>query len=127
VPATAILAKQRVAGLLRGLLRRFQRTGGDQTWLLPNGAAAQQCGARQTDLVLVWPQNETDDVDDARLQAVWPRANRFQKLGKRLFLVSGVEPPAPADVSMPPQGSPCEPAEQILAAARRASARRGEP
>src|SRR5438270_315392 len=51
IAATAIRARQRVGGLWRGLLRLFHRPSEEQTWMLPNGSAAEQCGERRTDLV----------------------------------------------------------------------------
>src|SRR5438445_10502689 len=70
IAATAIRARQRVGGLLRGLLRGFHRASDEQTWMLPNGGAAEQSSERQTDLILVWPLEEMDALDEARLRSI---------------------------------------------------------
>ena len=79
VPATAIRARQRVGGLLRGLLRGFHRASDEQTWMLPNGGAAEQSSERQTDLILVWPLEEMDALDEARLRSIWPEGKPAPK------------------------------------------------
>src|SRR5262245_31128734 len=53
IAATSIRARQRARGLFGGFLQRFREASGE-IWTLPNGEAAEQCGERQTDLVLAW-------------------------------------------------------------------------
>src|SRR5262249_6336917 len=91
--ATAIRARQRARSLFGGLLPRFREEKGDQVWTLPNGEAAEQCGERQTDLVLAWSEDEAGPLDETRLRSRWPQGQRFQPIARNLFLVSGVEPP----------------------------------
>ena len=51
--ATAIGARQQARGIFSGLVRRFRRHAEDLALVLPNGEAVQQCGERQTGLLLV--------------------------------------------------------------------------
>jgi tetratricopeptide (TPR) repeat protein len=123
--ATLVRARQRVRGFF-GKLLGLGKAGGDATWVLPNGEAAEQAGERQTDLLLVWADADTP-LDEARLKARWPEATRFRKLGENLFLAAGVRPPADSEPApAPPRGDPRAQAEQLLAAARQAGDRRRE-
>jgi tetratricopeptide (TPR) repeat protein len=135
IAATSVPVKQRVRGLLYALRAGFWRKDRADTWVLPNGDSAEQCGERQTDLLLVWPANQKDVLDDGRVQAHWPHGKRFQRLGQNLYLVSGIESPGAGTgpESLPhkpqatdPQGGPREQAEYLLAVAVRTSERRGE-
>jgi tetratricopeptide (TPR) repeat protein len=126
--ATAILARQKSRGLLGNLLGLFQKSREAQVWALPNGESAEQVGPRQTDLLLVWAEDNASPLTEERLRGRWPDATRFQKVADNLFLVRGVQAlvnkvaPNPA----PPQGNPGEQAQQLLAAARQAGDRRRE-
>src|SRR5208337_2140254 len=64
-------------------------TGGDESWTLPNGQPAEKCGERKTDLLLVWPENESMALDEESVRTHWPGLTRFQPIGNRLFLVAG--------------------------------------
>src|SRR5438105_3594025 len=128
IPATALPARQRVQGFFGKLWRRSYPATADRTWLLPNGEAVEQAGERQTDLLLVWPEDETTRLDATRIKSRWPQCQRCQQLGKNLFVISGVETPG-ANIAAeppPPQGEPREVAEHLLAAARRTGDRRRE-
>jgi tetratricopeptide (TPR) repeat protein len=126
-PANAIRARQRVRGLFGKLLQRFQKGTGGQSWTLPNGQSAEQCGERQTDLVLVWAEDESTPLDESRVRSRLPEGKEFRKIGDNLFLVSGIEPPKAAGPEAPPtQECPRREAEQLLAAARQAGDRRRE-
>jgi tetratricopeptide (TPR) repeat protein len=122
--ATSIRASQQVRGLFGKLFGRFRETAGGRTWVLPNGESAEQQGERQTDLLLVWAEDDGAPLDEARVRSRWPQGKQFRRIGKNLFLVSGIEPAA--DVPMSPAGSPPEQAEKLLAAARQAGDRRRE-
>jgi tetratricopeptide (TPR) repeat protein len=122
--ATLIRARQRLHGLFGRLLGKLRKPTGDPSWVLPNGEAAEQCGERQTDVVLVWPEDETASLEERQVRARWPEGKRFQKVGPGLFLVAGIEPRAPG--SEVPQGSPREQAEQLLSAARQSGNRGAE-
>jgi tetratricopeptide (TPR) repeat protein len=124
--ATALRAQQS-QGFFGKLLGRFRKQTGTQTWVLPNGETAQQQGERQADLLLAWAEDESTPLDETRLRARWPEGKRFQRIGKNLFLVGGIEPQAAAgEPAQPPQVNPREQAEQLLAAARQAGDRSRE-
>jgi tetratricopeptide (TPR) repeat protein len=122
--ATSIRARERLGGVLSGILQRIRGPRGSRFFALPNGRFAEQCGERQSDLALVWPQENRIGLDIDLVAARWPGATRVQKLGESLFLVSGVElSPAGAAVKseqpVPSADCPTAEAEAILAAARR--------
>jgi tetratricopeptide (TPR) repeat protein len=119
--ATAIRARRRVKGLLARLLGRFRAPQADQSWVLPGGELAEQCGAKESDLILVWPEVESDTLDVERIRACWPEARECRALGPGLFVVWGVDRKRPrkepevstADISS------FERAEEVLVTARR--------
>src|SRR5262245_13647857 len=121
VPATAVRARQlEGSGILGRLFGRRKGAPPGRTWVLPTGESAEQCGDRQTDLVLAWADDGAPALDETRLKGRWPESRRVRMLGPNLALVSGVLPPPPvAEVAVPP-GSPGEQAERALAAARTA-------
>jgi tetratricopeptide (TPR) repeat protein len=127
-PATAIRARQRTRGFFGKLWQRFQKPSQEQTWMLPNGEPAEQCGDRESDLILAWAEVEATGLEEPRLAARWSSMSRCQKLAKNLFLVSGIDTPAASTPGgpTPPQGQPREVAEQLLAAARKKGDRAGE-
>jgi tetratricopeptide (TPR) repeat protein len=128
VPAVAVPLRQPLRGFLGTLLSRFRKASGARSWVLPNGAAAEQCGDRQADLILVWASPESAGLDVEQVRAQWREGKTFQQIGKNLFLVSGIEPPAapPEPGLLPPEGCPRPAAEQLLAAARQSGDRRRE-
>jgi tetratricopeptide (TPR) repeat protein len=128
IPATAMRARQRTQGFFGKLWQRFQKTTQERTWLLPNGEAAEQCGERESDLIVAWAEDENALLEESRLAARWPGITRCQKLGKNLFLVSGIAAAGTGKEAepTPPQGQPREVAEQLLAAARQKGDRAGE-
>jgi Tetratricopeptide repeat/Family of unknown function (DUF6171) len=125
-PATLIRARERAGGLLGKLVRSFRRGPEAPVWILPNGASAEQCGNRQTDLVLAWAEDESGPLDDERIRSRWPASERRQRIGNNLYLVSGVRPPVVKNDLQPGpnQGCPREQAEQLLAEARLSGDRR---
>jgi hypothetical protein len=88
-PATSIRARQRQRGLFARLFRRPQPADG-QTWILPDGGVAEQWGEREAGLMLAWAEDGADPLDERRVRARWPQAQRLQEVGTNLFLVSGV-------------------------------------
>jgi tetratricopeptide (TPR) repeat protein len=123
IPAVSMRVRQPLRGILGRLLERFQKASKDQTWLLPTGEAVEQCGERQTDQMLVWGEDEATPPNEERIKSHWPENCRLQRIGKNLFLVSGVEPEANINGTQPapvlPEGSPEEIAEGLAAAARK--------
>jgi hypothetical protein len=88
--ATLIEAGQRVPSFLGKLLGRQGQVTDRPTWLLPHGDVAEQQGERQTDVVLVWAENESVPLEEAQVRARYPKGKRFQRLGQHLFLVAGI-------------------------------------
>jgi tetratricopeptide (TPR) repeat protein len=130
-PATAVRARQRVQGMLGKLFQRFH-DGKKHRFALPGGETAEQCGERQSDLMLVWAEDQALDLDESRIQLIWPEAQQCRKLGVNLFLVGGLpgrqanvqagaEQPLPA-----PEERPRQHAEAMLAAARQSGDRARE-
>jgi tetratricopeptide (TPR) repeat protein len=126
--ATAVPARQRVGGLFGGLFARLRQSPGDQSWMLPSGGSAEQCGERQTDLLLVWAQDESVQVDEERVKSRWPQAKKFLPIATNLFLVYGIELPGAKNDggAAYAQGNPREQADRMLADARRTGDRHGE-
>ena len=89
-PATSIRARQRQRGFFARLFRRAQPAVG-QTWVLPDGGAAEQCGDRQAGLMLAWAEDVLAPLDEPRVRARWPQAQRLQQVGTNLFLVAGAD------------------------------------
>jgi hypothetical protein len=78
-------------------LHPFRRAAEDRAWLLPDGQKAEQCGPRETDLLLVWSENDDHPLDEARVRELWPRSRQVQSFGPHLFLVrGGTAPSAPS-------------------------------
>jgi tetratricopeptide (TPR) repeat protein len=122
VAATSVRAKQAT----RGFLGRLFGASGDGAWLLPTGQSATQCGDRQTDILLVWAENEATPLGEALLKARWPQGKRLERIGANLYLVSGVEESRAGQSGEPAQEAPTTAAERLLAAARAAGDRDGE-
>jgi tetratricopeptide (TPR) repeat protein len=130
--ATSIQARQSIGGLMVQLWNRLAGSKRKRDFHLPNGAAAEQCGDRQGDLILVWPEDDRDHLDDARIKVRWPDAGRVQKLGQNLFVVGGLaaqsaisptgQPSTPTGIAESPRAS----AEAMLAAARQAGSHEKE-
>src|SRR4051812_25881826 len=133
IAATSVPARQRLGGLLGRFVHSLKGPNGERAWTLPDGATAEQCGARRTDRRLAWPADESTPLDEARIRALWPVAREIRALGRDLYLVSGFEPQQPRAVEGPgselgaeaaSQASPRELAERALGAARAAGDRR---
>jgi tetratricopeptide (TPR) repeat protein len=141
IAATAIRARQLVRGRFGGLLRRFRRGLKEGDWLLPNGDTAEQCGERQTDLLLVWTENQSQPLDEARVRGYWPQSERVQSLGPHVCLLWGVATSSESGPAgqlhfrdnwaspsepLPPEGLSLDQVERSLAAARRSGDRPAE-
>jgi tetratricopeptide (TPR) repeat protein len=122
--ATRIRTRQERRGLLGKALHLFQRSG-DPAWVLPNGKSAEQCGERQSDLLLVWSADETRTLDRSWIESHWP-GKKHEQLGKNLYLVTGVEAPRPRKDTEEAQHCPQAVAERMLAEARAAADRSRE-
>ena len=129
--ATSIRARECRGGVLSGLWERVRGSHGSRTFQLPNGRTVEQCGERQSDLILVWPELNGHGLELDQLQARWPGASDIQKLGAHLFLVAGVSlSPAGLDAKpeqpLPSADCPTAEADAILAAARQQGDRASE-
>jgi tetratricopeptide (TPR) repeat protein len=126
---SSLRARQSLGGVVGQLWNRLRGSRHQRDFQLPSGAAAQQCGERQSDLLLVWPKDANDALDEARVKAQWPGAGRIQRLGPSLFLVASLESQSAASTAgeatatLAPDGRPREHAEALLAAARQAGTR----
>jgi tetratricopeptide (TPR) repeat protein len=133
--ANSIRARQRTTGLIGKLFRRAE----GRSWALPNGHNAEQIGERRTDLLLVWTEDEST-LDETWFKSRWPESDGALKVGKALYLISGVKatatvptaaqasmapeagytvrPAAPAPRATPVEECPRNVAERLLKAAR---------
>lgn len=117
-PATAIHARQKMQGLVGKLLGRFQKAPEGQAWMLPSGETAVQSGARETNLMLVWADDANASLDESRLKQLYPDTQRVRKLGKNLFLMTGVDI-HPVDPDFNPARDNCrDQVQQLLAQAQ---------
>lgn len=129
--ATQSRARQRVGGLPSRLAQRFRCAWSGRSRFLPTGAVVEPVGERRTDLVLAWTASETS-ADEARIRLHWPEARAVERVGRTLYLIRGVTPPAtcgpppePPQETWPEAG-PRQRAEQLLNVARRSGDRLGE-
>jgi tetratricopeptide (TPR) repeat protein len=127
-PAISVPARQALQGIVGKLFRPFRKAPADRAWTLPNGQTAEQHGDRQSDLILVWKEDDVSRIDETEIRAQWPQSKSIQKIGENLFLVSGIEPPAAPGESgqLPPEECPTPAAERLLEVARRRGDRRKE-
>ena len=121
--ASLVPARQRIKGMVGKLLDRMRSAKTSRALILPGGDLAEPCGERISDLLLVWPEDGNEPLDESRVNLQWPDAQRFQRLGPNLVLVAlpaqrtsvTQAPPAPIPSS---DVSPRQHAEQLLAEAR---------
>jgi tetratricopeptide (TPR) repeat protein len=121
IMATALRTRQQVGAFFGTLFKLFRGRPGGPAWLLPSGEATEQCGDRQTDVMLVWAEGEAICLDESSLRTRWPGSTRVQPLGSNLFAVHGsvllkAEPAPGQPIS---DNSPRQLAEQQLQTARR--------
>jgi tetratricopeptide (TPR) repeat protein len=132
IAAVSVRARERVGSSIAGLWKDLRGPRGDRRYLLPNGRSVEQCGERQTDLLLVWTEPEHESLDEARLKGRWPEGTRFSRLARNLFLVAGIKTEtakperAALQAEAAPTGTPREIGEQALAAARQSGDRHKE-
>lgn len=126
---TSRKARQPIPRFFDFLLQFFRRTAADQMWSLPNGEQAEPCGERQSDLLLVWTEDESLILDEREIKKTWPQSSLMQPVGPRLFLLWGAAPSASVEseaVALPTEDTSREQAEKWLAAARHNGDRQGE-
>jgi hypothetical protein len=121
ITATALLTRQQGRGFFGRLFKFFRGPPGGAAWLLPSGETTEQCGDRQTDVMLVWAEGESVCLDESILRKRWPGSTRVQPLGRNVFAVHGsvllkAEPEPGQPVS---HNSPRQLAEEQLQTARR--------
>jgi hypothetical protein len=76
--ATSVRATIRVRGFLAKLFGGRKQQPAPQTWFLPTGEVAEQEGEMQTDLLLVWAEDENTALDEAQVRSQWPEAKQFR-------------------------------------------------
>jgi tetratricopeptide (TPR) repeat protein len=124
--ATAIRARRRVGGIVGKLLERFRKARSDRSWVIPDGALVEQCGNKESDLILVWPEDETDRLDPERIRAQWPDSKECRQIGDDVFVVWGIarkRPQKEPETETIPQSSAAQ-AEAMLVAARQSGDQR---
>ena len=130
IAATSVPIRRRLGGSLGKLLGGLSGSQADRAWTLPGGAAAEQCGARRSDLRLAWAEDATTPLNGAWINALWPQCRDSRSIGPNLYLLIGVAPePLRANANTrtqpeaAPQESPRALAERALSAARAAGDR----
>lgn len=93
VAAVLTPAQQRSGFTWPGFLRRLTGSKSEPSWKLPGGGTCERSGARRTDLVLAWPADGSDILDEEQVRSRWPNAQGVRRIGPNLLLISGVEPP----------------------------------
>jgi tetratricopeptide (TPR) repeat protein len=125
--ATTLSARRKTHGFFGKLLAGLKKTDGATSWLLPSGGYAEQVGERQSGLLLVWYEEDSEAPDEARLQARWGGGHQLRKVGPNLFVVSPGQADPRASAEAPTVlGKPREQSERLLAAARQAGNRQAE-
>jgi len=118
--ATAVRAHHKERGLLGRLFRTFQKSDASPGWLLPNGEKVQQIGARESDRVFVWVDDESTALDEQNIRERFGANCAARRVASKLFVVWNMEPAAKAieEPSDLPDITPLEQAEKSLAEAR---------
>ncbi|WP_406694563.1 tetratricopeptide repeat protein [Singulisphaera sp. Ch08] len=130
VAAVLTPARQRVGVGVSALLRRLVRTKAEPSWTLPGGGNCERSGPRRTDLRLVWAEDETGSLDEARIKGRWPALHEIRRIGRDLYVVIGVESDQaktePALTDLPPVIPSLQIANHALREARQACNRSRE-
>jgi tetratricopeptide (TPR) repeat protein len=126
VAASSVPARQPIQGVWGKLMKRFQKATEGRSWFLPNGEKAEQCGERRGDLLLVWAEGEKTVLDESWIKSRWPQCQEVLRIGKDLFLVSGVQAPEAKTAPDQMQNCPRMVAERFVADAKQAGDRRRE-
>jgi tetratricopeptide (TPR) repeat protein len=136
--AASVPARQWVGGPIGKVFRTLGRSRPDRRWVLPDGAWAEQCGARRSDVMFAWSEDDSSPLDEGRIRLRWGTDLEIRPIGPGVCLVSGVgpSPPQPATGPSPPQpatgpspasqDTPRRLAERALAAAQGAGDDRRE-
>src|SRR5260370_40074714 len=113
IAATAMKGRQRVGGFFGKLVQRFQGATSSRSWVLPNGESVELLREKQTNLLLVWSEDEASPIDETRVTSRWPESRCARKVGNNLFLVEIADPkPGKGGADRPmPTSSPREVAE----------------
>src|SRR5262249_53284749 len=90
--ATSMRARQRLGGFLGKLVQRLRGPEGGRSWVLPNGELAELLGERQTNLLLVWSEDEASPIGETEVRSRWPESRRIRRVGDNLLLVEVTEP-----------------------------------
>ena len=75
---------------LCALLARWRRNNDEREFDIPNGSTGIQVGRRRRDAILVVASDDRE-LDQERVQQLYPTADRYEPLGKGIWLVAGVE------------------------------------
>lgn len=109
IPAVSIGFRQKVHHFLGWLWHRFRKADPGFAWVLPNGETAEETGERQTDLLLVWAEEESTPLDEKIVQQRWPRCRRIAKIGPGVFLLAGIQAPVAAASALISESKPSSP------------------
>lgn len=85
-------ARQRTGTSFPTFFRRLVGSKTNPSWTLPNGRTCERSGARRTDLILAWAEDENRPVDEEQVRGRWPAAQSIRRLGRNLLLVHGIMP-----------------------------------
>ena len=88
--AVARPMRQQNVGRMRKLLRRFSRNESGGGWMFPTGEQAEPSGPKESDLILVWSEDESASLDETVIKTRWPDAHHVRRLGRNLFVARGV-------------------------------------
>ena len=93
------------------------------TWYVPAGQITEQCGERRTDVLLVWADDSSEQIDETQIRQQWPGCQESRRLAPNLFLVMGVESAdaEQAAAPVPPETTACALANRLQAKARQCS------
>ena len=83
------IREQVPGGWLSTILGRWRHRHDDDPRFIPNGATGTRVGKRRRDAVLVVATDDTE-VTEELLKRHWPVAERFEQIGRNLWIVLGV-------------------------------------
>lgn len=127
IPATSIRARHQVRGLLGKWLGGSAMAVDDAaTWTLPDGERATPWDEGETQVLLVWADDPSNALDEARIESCWPDNQRMRAIAANLFLVAGVALPKNTDEQIQMLSCPRAEAERLLGAARTSGDRGAE-
>lgn len=119
IAATSLPLRQRRGGPIVMFLWGLKRATSDRSVTMPDGTLAETYGIRQTDLRLVWSENDFQRLDETVIKTRWPQSLKLRRIGPNLYVVWGVEAERiPMEPVLHPGESPRSIAERALATAR---------